>query len=79
MDRTLHLSLTAVFEPAEEGGFLSRFAEFPDVFSQGESLEEAKENLYDALDLVMDYHRRQATASQPEGTVREVVELVPQR
>jgi predicted RNase H-like HicB family nuclease len=35
------LQLTAVCEPAPEGGFTSTFEEFPDVFSEGETLEEA--------------------------------------
>ena len=41
----LKLTLTAVFEPAAEGGFTCRFEELPEVFSEGETLEEAKTNL----------------------------------
>jgi hypothetical protein len=36
------LQLTAVYEPAPEGGFTRTFEEFPDVFSEGETLEEAE-------------------------------------
>ena len=54
---SLHLDLTAVYEPAAEGGFTCSFEELPDVFSQGETLEQAKTNLLDALQLVMEYHR----------------------
>jgi predicted RNase H-like HicB family nuclease len=53
----LKLKLTAVFEPAPEGGFTCHFEELPEVFSEGETLEEAKTNLLDALIQVMDYHR----------------------
>jgi predicted RNase H-like HicB family nuclease len=56
----LKLKLTAVFEPASEGGYTSHFEELPEVFSEGETLEEAKTNLLDALTEVMEYHREEA-------------------
>lgn len=53
------LKLTAVFEEAEEGGYIAFFEELPGVNTQGETLEEAKINLLDALDFVMDTQRRE--------------------
>jgi predicted RNase H-like HicB family nuclease len=58
--KPLHLQLTATYEPAAEGGYTATFEELPDVFSEGETLAEAKANLMDALELVLDYHREQA-------------------
>jgi predicted RNase H-like HicB family nuclease len=73
----LNLQLTAVFEPAAEGGYTCWFEELPDVFSEGESLEEAKANLHDALQLVLAYHRDQAReAASAPSTVRETYDLV---
>jgi hypothetical protein len=40
------LNLTAVFEEAEEGGYIAYIVEIQGVNTQGETLEEAKENLY---------------------------------
>ena len=51
------LKLTAVFEKADEGGYIAFIEELPGVNSQGESLDEAKSNLLEALDLVMDTQR----------------------
>lgn len=51
------LKLTAVFEQAEEGGYIAFFEELPGVNTQGETMNEAKENLLEALDLVMDTQR----------------------
>ncbi len=51
------LKLTAVFEKAEEGGYIAFFEELPGVNTQGETITEAKENLLEALDLVMDTQR----------------------
>jgi len=49
----LKLKLTVVFEPASEGGYTCHFEELPEVFSEGENLEEAKANLLDALAQVL--------------------------
>jgi predicted RNase H-like HicB family nuclease len=69
-----HLKLTAVIEPAAEGGFTSRFEEVPDVFSEGESVEEAEGNLFDALKLVLEYHRDGARgeATAQSGAISDV-------
>jgi predicted RNase H-like HicB family nuclease len=37
--------LTAVFEPAKEGGYICFVEEVPAAISQGETIEEAKANL----------------------------------
>ena len=52
-----NLKLTAVFEEAEEGGYIAFVEELPGINSQGESLDEAKSNLMEALELVMDTQR----------------------
>lgn len=41
----------AVFHEAEEGGFWITFPDFPECFSQGETMEEAYEMASDALGL----------------------------
>ena len=69
-------TLTAVFEPAPEGGFTCSFEELPEVFSEGETLDEARANLLDALELVLSHHREE-NHDQPAGeaTVREIFAL----
>ena len=71
----LKLELTAVFEPAPEGGFTCHFEELPEVFSQGETLEEAKANLMDALTQVMEYHREEARKNAVPNAMREELQL----
>jgi predicted RNase H-like HicB family nuclease len=46
-------TLTAVFHRLEEGGFYATIRELPEVQTQGETLQEAGENLADALGLVL--------------------------
>ena len=51
------MKLTAVFEPDKEGGYSCFVEEIPAAISQGETLEEAKANLLDALQLVLECQR----------------------
>jgi len=71
----LQIKLTAVFEPAKEGGFTCHFEELPEIFSEGETVAEAKANLLDALTQVMEYHREEARKNPAPGATREVFQL----
>lgn len=51
------MELTAVFEPAKEGGYVCWFEETPGVQSQGDSFEAACANLLHALKLSVEYLR----------------------
>jgi predicted RNase H-like HicB family nuclease len=71
----LRLKLTAVFEPALEGGYTCHFEEMPEIFSEGDTVEQAKANLLDALTQVMEYHREEARKNPIAGAMREEFEL----
>jgi len=49
-----NLKLTAVYTPCEEGGFMAQIVEIQGVISQGETLDEAKINLMEALELMLE-------------------------
>jgi len=49
-----NIEMTAVFEPCEEGGYIAYVQEIPGINTQGETLDEAKENLADAVNLVFE-------------------------
>ena len=49
-----NIEMTAVFEPCDEGGFIAYVQEIPGINTQGETIEEAKENLADAVNLVFE-------------------------
>ena len=46
------LTLTAISEEAEEGGYIGYVAELPGANTQGETLEEVRENLIEAIELI---------------------------
>jgi predicted RNase H-like HicB family nuclease len=43
------INLTAIYEPSPDGGYIGYIKEIDGVNTQGETLEETKENLADAL------------------------------
>lgn len=47
------LTLTAIFEEADEGGFIGYVAELPGANTQGDTLEEVRENLSEAIELIL--------------------------
>jgi predicted RNase H-like HicB family nuclease len=53
-------TLTAIFEEVEEGGFIGHVAELPGTNTQGETLEEARENLSEAIELILTSNREQS-------------------
>ncbi|MCH9019134.1 MAG: type II toxin-antitoxin system HicB family antitoxin [Proteobacteria bacterium] len=46
---TTEYSFTAVFEPAEEGGYVVTFPAIPGLVTEGDTLEEARAMAADAL------------------------------
>jgi predicted RNase H-like HicB family nuclease len=69
------MKLTAIYEPAAEGGYVCWLEEMPSVQTQGETLEEARTNLQDAFQLSLAYLRDRSRASTSTSAVRELVEL----
>jgi len=70
----------AVFHEAEEGGFWITFPDFPECFSQGESMEEAYEMALDALGLCISDREKEKLAlpvpTSPTGVCTGVGEAV---
>jgi predicted RNase H-like HicB family nuclease len=62
-------TFTAVFERAEEGGYAAFVEELPGAISQGDTLEEARENLREAIQLMLDVNREKALDGVDEWRV----------
>ncbi len=50
------LRLTAIYEEAEEGGYIGYIAELPGANTQGETMDEVRENLVEAVQMILDTH-----------------------
>lgn len=62
--------LTAVIEPAPEGGFWAICLEIPGANGQGESIEEAKEDLQAAIELLLEDREADISRGLPPDAVR---------
>jgi predicted RNase H-like HicB family nuclease len=48
---------TAVYQPAPEGGYVAFVEELPGANTQGETLKEVRENLREAVELIIEANR----------------------
>jgi predicted RNase H-like HicB family nuclease len=75
----MDMTLTAVFEeisPAEGGGYVAYTEELPGAISEGDTLEEARENLRDAIALLLEANRDLAGKRNPGKKVtREKIKI----
>ena len=73
--RVMNGELTIVFEPAEEGGFTAYIPEVPGAISEGETLDEAREMVIDALRELVTFRREQAMQSKGSAALVERLAL----
>jgi predicted RNase H-like HicB family nuclease len=72
----MQFELTAVFKPAAEGGFIAFVEELPGANTQGETLDEARANLREAAELVIEANRALAEEdSRGPDVIRESLRL----
>jgi predicted RNase H-like HicB family nuclease len=71
------MQLTAVFVQVPEGGYVAFVQELPGANTQGATLEEARENLREAVALVVEANRELAEESlRGQAVTREQLELL---
>ncbi len=68
------ISITAIIEKSLDGWFVGQIEEFPEVISQGKTIDELKDNLMDALKFAIEM-RREKTQEQYQGrkTIRRKI------
>jgi len=62
------VTLTTVYEEAEEGGYIGYVAELPGANTQGETMEEVRENLAEAIQLIFEANREAFEKQLPPGS-----------
>jgi predicted RNase H-like HicB family nuclease len=68
----MRMELTAVYLPVDDGGYVAWAEEFPGAHTQGETMEEAREMLEDAVRLLIDTARdRCSEYADAAGVIRE--------
>ena len=64
---------TAIIEPAPEGGYWAICPEVPGASGQGETIEETKQNLVEAIELILEDRRSDILRGLPEDAIRETI------
>ena len=64
---------TAIIEAAPEGGFWAICPEIPGANGQGETVEETKENLRQAIELILEDRKADILRGLPEDAIQETV------
>jgi predicted RNase H-like HicB family nuclease len=62
---------TAIIEAAREGGYRAICPEAPGANGQGETIEEAKNSLRQAIELIFEDRREDALRGLPEDAIQE--------
>jgi predicted RNase H-like HicB family nuclease len=66
---------TAIIEPAPEGGFWAICPEIPGANGQGQTVEEAKESLKSAVELILQDRREDMMRGLPSTAIHEAIQL----
>lgn len=66
---------TAVIERATEGGYWAYCPEIPGANGQGETVEECRQSLREAISLVLEDRREDGLRGVPADAIRETVAL----
>lgn len=76
-DRVCHMKgeFTAIVEAAPEGGYWAICPEVPGANGQGETVEEAKQSLGDAIRLIFEDRIEDMSRGLPEDAIQTVVAL----
>ena len=66
---------TAIIEPTPEGGFWAICPEIPGANGQGETLEETKESLRQAIEMILDDRTSDILRGLPQDAIRDTVAI----
>ena len=64
--------LTAIIEPAPEGGYWAICPEVPGANGQGETVEKTKRNLIEAIQLIFEDRRSDIMRGLPEDAIQKL-------
>ncbi len=64
---------TAIIEPAPEGGYWSICLEIPGANGQGDTIEEAENNLREAIKLVIEDRKADLLRGMPDDVIKQKV------
>ena len=67
----MHYNFTAIFEKGEKY-YIGYCVEIPEANGQGESIEECRQSLIEAIKLVIEDQKNDIMANVPNGRIEEI-------
>lgn len=67
--------LIAIIEKAPEGGFWAICPEVPGANGQGETIEEAKQNLKESISLILDDRIEDVKRGLPDDAIQDTIAI----
>jgi len=64
---------TAIIETAPEGGFWGICPEVPGANGQGETIDDTKQSLIEAIELILDDRRADISRGLPDDAIQEKI------
>ena len=71
----MNTSITAIIEKAPEGGYWAICPEVPGANGQGETVEEAKKNLKEAVALILEDRLADIKRGLPNDVIQETIAI----
>ena len=66
---------TAIIEAAPEGGYFAYCPEIPGANGQGETIEQCRQNLAQAIELILEDRREDVLRGVPDDAIRQTVSV----
>ncbi len=66
---------TVIIEEAPEGGYWAICPEIPGANGQGETIEESKKSLKEAIELILEDRREDVLRGLPEDVIRDRIQV----
>jgi predicted RNase H-like HicB family nuclease len=74
-ENIMKAEFTAIIEPAPEGGCWAICPEVPGANGQGDTVNEAKDNLRQAIELILEDRKADILRGLPEDAIQEKVSI----
>jgi len=74
-DSIMRGEFTAIIEAAAEGGYWAICPEVPGANGQGETIEEVKENLKSAIQLILEDRLEDIRRGLPQDAIEEIISI----
>lgn len=66
---------TVVYTPVEDGWIMAQVPELPGAVTQGRDMDEAREMIHEAVELLLQSYRDNAVKGAPSGAIWETLSV----